>query len=323
LPDINQVARNATDPGIAATFFIGEENRTQKIPVHFSEFRGSSVHKIFIFAHQAFAQSISQSKSGPMKKPKFFAAVFLLFLLFPGVFSQQLPKSGHPFRLVSYNIRYDNPNDGDNTWANRSERVANLLRFHKANIFCLQEALLNQIEDLQAEFPEFEYYGVGRDDGKIKGEFCPVFYDAGRFEKTDYGTFWLSETPKKPGSTGWFATLPRITSWVKFRDKATGNLFFVFNTHLDHASETARDKGSELIMQKITEICNGLPVILCGDFNAKPGTEPYNNVVNNGKQNIQMFDARMAAESPHHGPPLHLLAGISQECPEISSTTFL
>lgn len=237
-----------------------------------------------------------------MKKLKFFVAVFLLFLLFPGVYSQQLLKPEHPFRLVSYNIRFDNPNDGDNLWANRSERVANLLRFHKADIFCLQEALINQLEDLEAEFPEFDYYGVGRDDGKIKGEFCPVFYDAGRFEKTDYGTFWLSETPEKPGSTGWFATLPRIASWVKFRDKATGKILYVFNTHLDHASETARVRGSELIMQKITEICNGLPVFLCGDFNAKPGSEPYNNVVNIGNENRQLFDARTASEYQHHGP---------------------
>lgn len=237
-----------------------------------------------------------------MKNLKFLVAIVLLLLLFPGIHSQQLLKTDFSFRLVSYNIRFDNPNDGDNVWINRSDRVANLLRLHKADMFCLQEALTNQIEDLQAEFPEYEIYGVGRDDGKTRGEFCPIFYDARKFEKLEYGTFWLSETPEKSGSTGWFATLPRITSWVKIRDKATGKMFYVFNTHLDHASEKARDKGSELIMQKISKLTEGLPVILCGDFNAKPGSKPYNNVVNSSRESIQMFDARMAAEYPHHGP---------------------
>jgi endonuclease/exonuclease/phosphatase family metal-dependent hydrolase len=214
--------------------------------------------------------------------------------------AQELLRIEYPLRVVSYNIRFDNPNDGSNVWANRKDRVAGLLRFHKADIICIQEALFNQIGDLKAALPEFDYYGVGREDGKKGGEFCPVFFDRSRFKILESGTFWLSETPEKAGSTAWYATLPRITTWVKFRDLASGGDFFIFNTHLDHASQEARDNGSALIMEKINRMCEGFPVILAGDFNDKPGSKPYNNVIYNGGA-IQMFDARAAANFPHYG----------------------
>lgn len=237
-----------------------------------------------------------------MKRFCYSVTILLIVFLSTHLRAQHLLQLDYPFRLVSYNIRFDNPNDGDNVWANRKAKVANLLRFHKAEIFGLQEALINQIEDLEKEFPGFEYFGVGRNDGKTGGEFCPVFYNAARFKVLESGTFWLSETPEKPGSTGWFATLPRIATWIKFRDKSSGQEFFVFNTHLDHASESARDNGSKLIMDRITAMNDGLPVILCGDFNTKPGTTPYNNIIDGSNGHLQMFDSKAASKYPPIGP---------------------
>jgi len=224
---------------------------------------------------------------------------FLSLTSFPA-YAQELLKIDYPLRVVSYNIRFDNPADGPNVWANRKERVANLLRFHQADIFCLQEALFNQIVDLEQEFPEFDYYGVGRNDGKQDGESCPVFYNKSRFKVMENGTFWLSENPEKAGSIAWYATLPRIATWIKFRDLASGKDFFVFNTHLDHSSQTARDNGSKLIKQKINSLCGDLPVILTGDFNDRPGTKPYNNIIAfDGK--VILTDAKIKTKYPHQG----------------------
>lgn len=235
-----------------------------------------------------------------MKKSCFLIILFFLAIISFPAYAQELLKIDYPIRVVSYNIRFDNPGDGSNVWANRKERVATLLRFNQADIFCLQEALINQIEDLENEFPEFDYYGVGRDDGKQGGEFCPVFYNKSRFMVLESGTFWLSETPLKAGSTAWYASLPRIATWIKFRDLASGNDFFVFNTHLDHSSQSARDNGSKLIKQKINEMCGNLPVILSGDFNDRPGTKPYNNIIaNDGK--VLLTDAKISAKYPHLG----------------------
>jgi len=232
---------------------------------------------------------------------KYISSLVLLLLISFSLqtIAQGLLKIDYPLRIVSYNIRFDNPNDGANVWDNRRLRVADILRFHKADIFCLQEALLNQIDDMKEQFPNFDYYGVGRTDGLQGGEFCPVFYNKNRFTILESGTFWLSETPEKAGSTGWYANLPRIATWVKFRDLILAKDFYIFNTHLDHASQAARDNGSRLIMTRINETCNGFPVILTGDFNDRPGTKPYNNVIyNNG---IEMFDAKTTAEHPHFG----------------------
>lgn len=236
-----------------------------------------------------------------MKNFLAIAAIQISLLFTLQIFGQGLLKIENPLRVVSYNIRFDNPDDRDNVWANRKERVANVLRFHKTDIFCLQEALINQIHDLETEFPGFEYYGLGRDDGKEGGEFCPVFYNKSRFKIIDKGTFWLSETPDVPGSKGWYADLPRIATWVKFIDLSDGSEFFVFNTHLDHISQNARDNGTALIIEKINKMVGDLPVVLTGDFNDRPKTKPYNNILDGGSH-VLMFDARSYAKYPHHGP---------------------
>jgi endonuclease/exonuclease/phosphatase family metal-dependent hydrolase len=221
-------------------------------------------------------------------------------LSFPAV-SQELLRIENPIRVVSYNVRFDNPGDRQHVWSNRSERVISILRLHQADIFCLQEPLLNQVEELEAAFPGFAWYGVGRDDGDKKGEFNPVFYNQSRFNLLDSGTFWLSETPEVPGSTAWFAKLPRIATWVKLIDRASGKQFFVFNTHLDHQSKQARENGAALILSRINEMTGDVPVVLAGDFNDNPGTAAYNAILDAASP-IQFFDARLSARYPHHGP---------------------
>ncbi len=179
-----------------------------------------------------------------------------------------------PIELITYNIRMNTPGDGEHAWPNRKQDVAALFRFHRAAIFCVQEALPGQMDDLAAAFPDFTYEGVGRDDGIREGEFSAVFFDHGRFEKKDGGTFWLSETPGQC-SFGWDAACRRICTWVKLEDRESGKTLFVFNTHFDHVGEEARKESAGLILRKIREIAGGKgPVVLCGDFNLDPGSAP-------------------------------------------------
>jgi endonuclease/exonuclease/phosphatase family metal-dependent hydrolase len=113
--------------------------------------------------------------------------------------------------VMSFNIRYDNPGDKENAWPNRKEMVAATIRFHKIDIAGLQEALSHQVKDLEKLLPEYGWFGVGRDDGRQAGEFAPVFYRKDRFKILHRSTFWLSETPEKPGKA-WDAALPRIVT---------------------------------------------------------------------------------------------------------------
>lgn len=199
--------------------------------------------------------------------------------------------------IVTFNIRFNNPGDGINAWPNRSEMATGLLRFHEADIFGMQEALIGQIENIQKDLPGFEWIGVGRDDGDKKGEFSPLFFRKSKFILIDHGTFWLSETPDKP-SKGWDAAFNRVVTWGKFQSKETGKRFYVFNTHFDHMGVEARKNSAVLIRNKIEEMTyqNNLPVILTGDFNLTPDTEPISLIKK------YLSDSRDISEEAPYGP---------------------
>tara|TARA_B100000929_G_scaffold100499_1_gene79197 strand:- start:415 stop:1341 length:927 start_codon:yes stop_codon:yes gene_type:complete len=176
--------------------------------------------------------------------------------------------------LISYNIRYDNDWDVENSWSLRKNRICQLLNNYNPSIFGIQEGLLNQVVFIDSALIKYDYVGVGRDDGKIKGEFCAIYFDTTRYKIRNNSTFWLSETPDVV-SVGWDAALERICTYGLFEDKISGEEFWVFNTHFDHLGVIARKKSSALILKKIKEInTQSLPVILMGDFNSIPDSDP-------------------------------------------------
>ena len=203
------------------------------------------------------------------------------------------------FRLMTYNIREDVVKDGKNQWKFRKDRVSGLIRYHSPDIFGVQEALHHQLADLKEALPSFSFYGVGRDDGKDKGEFSAIFYLSDRYELLKSGTFWLSQTPDTSGSKGWDATFPRICSWVQLNDRWTSNTFYCFNTHLERDGETARVEGARLLLTRIQEITElSTPIILAGDFNTGLDSNVYRTIV----EHIPFKNAKSLTETPHYGP---------------------
>jgi len=207
-----------------------------------------------------------------------------------------------PVELITYNIRMNTSGDGEHAWPHRKDDVAALFRFHRADIFCVQEALPDQMDDLESAFPDFSYEGVGRDDGKREGEFSAVFYNKMRFKKLDGGTFWLSETPEAC-SFGWDAACRRVCSWVKLEIKETGKILHVFNTHFDHRGEEARRESAGLILDKIEEISGlGGAVVLCGDFNLPPASEPIELIRSKLQDSFQVSEmAPYSSIATYHG----------------------
>ena len=199
-------------------------------------------------------------------------------------------------RIMTFNIRYNNPNDGEHAWPNRKERVASVIRFHGADIIGMQEVLKGQIEDLETLLPGYTWFGVGRDDGVDSGEFSPVFYRTERFELLESGTFWLSESPAVAGSKSWDAALTRIASWGKFRDRITDKTFLHLNTHFDHRGEQARTESAGLIVNTLDSLADGNAVIVTGDFNVNPSTDAY------GVMTGALSDSRLTSLSEPHGP---------------------
>jgi endonuclease/exonuclease/phosphatase family metal-dependent hydrolase len=181
----------------------------------------------------------------------------------------------------TFNLRFDNPRDTGNLWKDRSPIAANLIRFHQFDIVGTQEGLINQINDLQTQLPEFAHYGIGRDDGKSGGEHSTIFYRKDKYDVIDSGDFWLSEHPEKPGF-GWDAHNNRICSWLKLKMKSGRKTFYVFNVHYDHQGVVARKESSKLILQKIKSIAGNQPVIFTGDFNGNNQTEWYKTINESG-----------------------------------------
>lgn len=178
--------------------------------------------------------------------------------------------------VASFNVRYHNSSDSinGNGWKQRCPVICNLIRFNDFEVFGAQEVLHDQLRDMLANLPGYDYVGVGRDDGKTKGEYAPIFYQKDKFKVLESGHFWLSEITDKPNK-GWDAALPRICTWAKLKDLETDFEFFFFNLHMDHIGVEARKNSAKLVLKKITEMCANKPVILTGDFNVDQHSPNY------------------------------------------------
>jgi endonuclease/exonuclease/phosphatase family metal-dependent hydrolase len=225
--------------------------------------------------------------------------ILAVFAIFSSVAEAQSRKDT-PVRVMTFNIRYDEPRDGVNAWAPRKDKVAGVIRFHKADLVGVQEALLSQLRDLKTSLPGFSWCGVGRTDGKEAGEYSAIIYRDVRFQLLETKTFWLSETPDVPGSKGWDAAYPRIVTWARFKDRVTKKVFYQFNTHFDHRGEKARTESATLILKKIGEIAGSTPFVLTGDLNVKEDSAAY-KTLKEGSANLRMSDTRYASANGHFG----------------------
>lgn len=177
-------------------------------------------------------------------------------------------KKTTPFdvRVMTFNIRYDNPRDGENSWENRKEFACDIVRDYAPDVLGLQEANRHQLDVFRASLPEYAEVGIGRDGGR-QGEYAPILYRSNRFDLVASGTFWLSETPTKP-SRDWDSSCRRICTWAQLTDNTSKRSFYVYNTHLDHKSQMAREKGIQLIMAHAGQRKPRDPFIITGDLNA-------------------------------------------------------
>jgi endonuclease/exonuclease/phosphatase family metal-dependent hydrolase len=180
----------------------------------------------------------------------------------------QAPASARePLTVMSFNIRYGTANDGENRWPLRRELLFDVVKEANADLVGLQEALDGQIQELLTALPQYGVVGVGRDDGRTRGEYAAILYRRDRFRVSDAGTFWFSDTPEVVASRSWGNTITRICTWARFIDR-DGRAFWHFNVHLDHQSQPSRERSAALLADRIaarralTE-----PAIVTGDFN--------------------------------------------------------
>lgn len=229
---------------------------------------------------------------------KFVEAVFrtLLVVLWTGGASLVIAE---PITVMSYNIRLDTSADGINAWPYRKDAVAQMIGpKYDGDIIGLQEVLKRQLDDIQARLPDYAWVGVGRDDGRDRGEYSPIFYRTDRFRLLATNTFWLSETPELPGSRSWDAAITRVVTWAQFEDLSSGGQLMFFNTHFDHRGEQARVESSQLLLNRLVGIAGDTPFILTGDLNVQESEQAYKVLADSHL----LDDARYVSETGHQGP---------------------
>ena len=198
-------------------------------------------------------------------------------------------------KVMSYNIRMGIAKDGTNSWEFRCPATIEMLNAQKPDVFGVQEAFEFQIRFIEEYCRDYKSVGVGRDDGKKKGEYMSIFWNKKTVSLLKWGTFWLSETPDKP-SKGWDAHCRRTATWALMKDKKTGKKFYFVNTHLDHKGKEAQKNGLKLIVDRIESINpQGYPMVLTGDFNIKP-----DNAALVGLDSRMQSTRKIAADTDNH-----------------------
>ena len=231
-------------------------------------------------------------------------------ILLLSLISLCLLAKGQTLNYGTFNIRNSNGdrNDPERCWNVRRDRVAQFVLDQQLSIVGMQEVLHDQLTDLQRLLPDYDYEGVGRDDGKRKGEYSPIFWRRADWEKQNGGTFWLSTTPDVVGSVGWDAALTRIATYVLLRHRQTGRQLMCINTHFDHVGHQARQESAHLILLKAKEIVNAassslnsqtIPFVLTGDFNIAMNDAAYHVITHDAT--FPILDTYMQG-APHGGP---------------------
>lgn len=231
---------------------------------------------------------------------RFFIVLSLLAAITGSVSAQTV-------KVMTYNLRLDTPDDGVNQWPKRTDKVVALINKYNPDIIGVQEALHHQLQDLLRLLPGYSYCGVGRDDGKEKGEYSAILFRNSRFGLLDSKTYWLSETMDVPGSKSWDAAITRVFTLARFFDRDTKKEFVMVNTHFDHIGKTARLMSANLIKGFLIGMQDGasvdtsgnrveIPVIVSGDFNSEPTEEPYRTMVSDN-QPVVLYDSRPASST--------------------------
>ncbi len=192
--------------------------------------------------------------------------------LAPPVTTSGSAASTYTLDVMTFNLRYADTIP-PNAWVTRRALVREVIARANPDLIGTQEGLHRQVKDIDADFTEYDWIGLGREGGS-HGEFMAVFYRASRFEPLEYDHYWLSATPSEIGSRSWGNSIPRMVTWIRFRDRPTDREFVLINTHLDHQSQPAREASAALIAEHARQWGPTVPVILTGDFNAAAGDNP-------------------------------------------------
>ena len=241
-----------------------------------------------------------------MKKLYFLPVIFLLVFL-PGCDKKS---NVDVLKVMTFNIRYDNPRDSINAWPNRASFLCRFLKDEEPDLIGMQEVLAHQYDYIDSVMTGYSSVGVGRSDGAKKGEMNPVFFKKERFDLIRTRTFWLSDTPDVAGTKAWGANLPRIVTWVELSEKTTLEHFYFFNTHFAHDSDSARILSSGLLLNRVDSIADGFPFVVTGDLNMLISGKGY-EILTGPYESVPLFTDTYAVSEKRPTGPAYTFNGFS------------
>ena len=241
---------------------------------------------------------IFDKNSGEMKN-LFFCFTAISYILISGCSHKSAENN---IKVMTLNIRYDNPEDSIYAWPRRAAQVCNFIKNEKPDILGMQEVLWRQYTVLDSALIDYSSVGVGRNDGAREGELNPVFFRKDKFDMVRNLTFWLSNSPEVAGSMGWGSSLPRIVTWMELVNKNDHKHLFFFNTHFAHDSDSARLMSSQILLKEVKKIAEGFPFIISGDFNMPPTSTGYTILTGPDESVPLLKDSYVITEKRPSGP---------------------
>jgi endonuclease/exonuclease/phosphatase family metal-dependent hydrolase len=208
-----------------------------------------------------------------------------------------------PIRLLTHNIRYatTSPFRGEKPWADRKPLMINEFKYNTLynpeSFICLQEVLNNQLVDIMGDLgSDWTYIGVGRDDGKQKGEYSPIIFRKSVWEVESWNTVWLNEDGSV-GKKGWDAGSVRIVTVGHFKHVASKKKVLGMCTHFDTSGAVSRRESAKIVLKLVgaESKVNGEPVpyFLGGDLNSEMKGEAYQTL---NSKDSSLRDAKELAE---------------------------
>lgn len=218
-----------------------------------------------------------------------------------------MARAGRALRMMSLNLHVD-WEDSPRPWHTRRAAVLAVLERERPHLIGTQEGQPHQIADLQEGLGDrYAWTGRGR-DAAGDGEHMAVFHDTARLSRLAHGHFWLSDTPETPGSETWGGGCPRMVTWLRYRDLATGGELLAANTHFDDVSAYARARAAELLAARLDTLAPDVPRVVTGDFNVPAGDPDVHGVLLGRAGLVDTWDAAEQRDEAYgtfhgYGPP--------------------
>lgn len=230
-----------------------------------------------------------------MKQPLLLGIAVLMFC---GAATASASERNPDLKLMSFNVRYVNNIDGDNSWKNRRQAVIAVVESEQPDVIGFQEPRGEQVEFLCRELGDrYANVKLGGDYGDKRypggGSHMIVMWRRDKYLMLDHGSFWLSPTPGRL-SRGWDAMCRRVAVWVKLLDLKSGRQFFYMDTHFDHKGREARLHEAEMAAERTMALSGGsMPAFVSGDLNMKvddPSLEPLRRIMQPARQTAPESD---------------------------------